>query len=59
MYLGEKFCNGKYTVIQKLGWGTFSTVWLVESVEGFFAMKIQKSKRVTSEQALDEVAILK
>jgi hypothetical protein len=26
---GESFFNGKYTVIQKLGWGYFSTVWLV------------------------------
>jgi hypothetical protein len=26
VYLGETFCNGKYETIQKLGWGTFSTV---------------------------------
>ena len=26
VFLGEKYCNQKYEVIQKLGWGTFSTV---------------------------------
>ena len=44
--LGERF-NGKYTVHQKLGWGHFSTVWLVsdETQPGrYFALKIQKSK---------------
>lgn len=29
MRIGEKYCNGRYTVLQKLGWGHFSTVWLV------------------------------
>lgn len=29
VYIGEKFNNGRYTVLQKLGWGHFSTVWLV------------------------------
>jgi hypothetical protein len=29
--LGESFCNGRYTIIQKLGWGHFSTVLCVNS----------------------------
>lgn len=28
--VGERFHNGKYVVLRKLGWGHFSTVWLVE-----------------------------
>ena len=30
MRAGETFKDGRYTVLQKLGWGHFSTVWLVE-----------------------------
>lgn len=26
---GEKFKDGRYTVLHKLGWGHFSTVWMV------------------------------
>lgn len=29
MKIGEKFNNDRYTVLRKLGWGHFSTVWLV------------------------------
>ena len=43
--VGEKYCNGRYTVLQKLGWGHFSTVWLVRDattgMEG--AMKVCSS----------------
>lgn len=31
--LGEKFKNGRYVVLRKLGWGHFSTVWLVQDTE--------------------------
>ena len=27
--VGEKFNGNRYTVLRKLGWGHFSTVWLV------------------------------
>lgn len=27
--VGEKFKDGRYTVLHKLGWGHFSTVWMV------------------------------
>ena len=30
---GEKYKNGRYTVLHKLGWGHFSTVWLVHDVQ--------------------------
>jgi hypothetical protein len=26
--LGDTFCEGRYKVYHKLGWGGFSTVWL-------------------------------
>lgn len=28
--VGELYENGRYKVIRKLGWGHFSTVWLVQ-----------------------------
>ena len=71
VYLGEKFKNGRYQVIQKLGWGHFSTVWLAEDLHfeksnvepksrfKFVAMKVQRSKESHGEAALDEVQLLK
>lgn len=42
MYIGEKYHAGRYTVLKKLGWGHFSTVWLVvETQTGKYgAMKV-------------------
>ena len=42
MKLGEKYKNGRYTVLRKLGWGHFSTVWLVRDSEtgGEAALKV-------------------
>ena len=69
VYLGEKFMNDRYIVLQKLGWGHFSTVWLAEdrqfgqpgsnSKEKYVALKIQKSKESYSEAAQDEIQVLK
>jgi len=58
--LGEVF-NSRYQIVQKLGWGYFSTVWLVneKKTENYFALKIQKSKKSYSEAAVDELEILK
>lgn len=44
--LGERLKQGKYIVLRKLGWGHFSTVWLViEWQTGEFrAVKIHKGK---------------
>lgn len=30
--IGERYRDGRYVVLQKLGWGHFSTVWLVQDV---------------------------
>ena len=67
VYLGETFHNGKYTVVQKLGWGNFSTVWLMKDKKPEcdnkkvtqYAMKIQKSKPSYAEVALDELELLR
>jgi serine/threonine protein kinase len=68
--LGEVY-NQRYVVIKKLGWGHFSTVWMVKdrklskasSAAGtkekqFFALKVQKSAEHYTEAAIDEVALL-
>jgi serine/threonine protein kinase len=60
VYVGEKFKGGRYTVLKKLGWGHFSTVWLVlDNTTGTFgAMKVQKSAQHYTEAARDEVTLL-
>ena len=63
------FCypsNLRYVVIKKLGWGHFSTVWMVKdrkaaaasSSTHFFALKVQKSAEHYTEAAMDEVELL-
>lgn len=50
----------RYVVIQKLGWGHFSTVWLSKDFKynTYVAIKIQKSAPHYLEAAYDEVEIL-
>uniref|UniRef100_A0A2K6LQK3 non-specific serine/threonine protein kinase n=1 Tax=Rhinopithecus bieti TaxID=61621 RepID=A0A2K6LQK3_RHIBE len=57
--IGDLF-NGRYHVIQKLGWGHFSTVWLSWDIQGkkFVAMKVVKSAEHYTETALDEIRLL-
>jgi serine/threonine-protein kinase SRPK3 len=47
-------------VIQKIGWGHFSTVWLAKDFKykNYVALKIQKSAPHYLEAAYDEVEIL-
>jgi serine/threonine protein kinase len=58
--LGEVY-NSKYLVLKKLGWGHFSTVWLVrDSTNGtHVALKVQKSAEHYTEAAYDEIELLK
>eukprot|EP01050_Picozoa_sp_SAG11_P015442 SAG11_NODE_2002_length_3938_cov_2.562126_4_plen_153_part_00 len=58
--LGEIFNDGRYMALQKLGWGHFSTVWLVydKREERVAALKIQKSATRYTEAAADEVEML-
>ena len=67
-------CQHRYVVIKKLGWGHFSTVWMVKdrrvvqnksaTPQGvsnqpvFFALKVQKSAEHYTEAAMDEVELL-
>lgn len=59
MHIGEVLIN-RYVVIQKLGWGHFSTVWLCKDFkfDTYVAVKIQKSSPHYMEAALDEVEVL-
>ncbi|CAH2312848.1 SRSF kinase 1-like isoform X1 [Pelobates cultripes] len=53
--------NRRYQVINKVGWGYFSTVWLCHDVQKKknLAVKICKSQRKFSDTALDEISLLK
>ena len=50
----------RYVIMQKLGWGHFSTVWLAKDIkyDTYVALKIQKSAQHYLEAAFDEVEIL-
>lgn len=65
--LGERYGDDRYVVRRKLGWGHFSTCWLVEDVGSgremngkvtYRALKIQKSSGSYTEAAKDEIEIL-
>ncbi|GAB0490887.1 hypothetical protein MMPV_002127 [Pyropia vietnamensis] len=58
--IGETFKNGRYRVLQKLGWGHFSTVWLCLDIEmsRYCAVKVQKSAPHYAEAAKDEIRLL-
>lgn len=58
--LGERFKSGRYQVVSKLGWGHFSTVWLVSDghTGRQVALKIQKSAPHYADAARDEISIL-
>ena len=58
----------RYVVIKKLGWGHFSTVWMVKDKKvnrnkaphetQYYALKVQKSAEHYTEAAMDEVELL-
>jgi len=60
VHVGDRFKGGVYTVLRKLGWGHFSTVWLVVNNEtgAYGAMKVQKSAKHYTEAARDEIVLL-
>lgn len=59
VHVGEILAQ-RYVVLQKLGWGHFSTVWLAKDLKYkcFVALKIQKSAKNYMEAAFDEVEML-
>lgn len=58
--VGEQYHDGRYTVMRKLGWGHFSTVWLSrDNVTGkHVALKVVRSAAHYTETALDEIKLL-
>ncbi|KAJ9461270.1 Serine/threonine-protein kinase SRPK [Diplonema papillatum] len=56
---GELY-NSRYRTAHKLGWGYFSTVWLVWDYidKDFKAMKVQKGAQHYREAAFDEIKLL-
>jgi serine/threonine-protein kinase SRPK3 len=59
IHVGEILID-RYVIIQKLGWGHFSTVWLTKDLKynSYVAIKVQKSAQHYLEAAYDETAIL-
>lgn len=57
--ISERYLN-RYSIIQKLGWGQFSTVWLAKdnATNTYVALKLQKSSFHYTEAAMDEIQIL-
>lgn len=61
VHIGERYADGRYVVMKKLGWGHFSTCWACEDTSdgnGLKALKIQKSSGSYTEAARDEIEIL-
>lgn len=58
--VGEQYNDGKYTIVRKLGWGHFSTVWLSkDNTSGkHVALKVVRSAAHYTETALDEIKLL-
>lgn len=58
--VGEQYKDGKYTIVRKLGWGHFSTVWLSKdnATGKHVALKVVRSAAHYTETALDEIKLL-
>ncbi|KAJ9649635.1 serine/threonine protein kinase, CMGC [Coniosporium apollinis] len=61
VHVGEQYKDGKYTIVRKLGWGHFSTVWLSKdnTTGKHVALKVVRSAAHYTETALDEIKLLK
>jgi serine/threonine protein kinase len=64
VHVGEMY-NKRYLVVEKMGWGHFSTVWMCQdtmapqsSPPQYVAMKVQKSAPHYREAAFDEIELL-
>lgn len=58
--IGDRFDNGRYIVLRKLGWGHFSTVWLALDTltDCHVALKIVKAANRYTDSALEEIKLL-
>lgn len=59
-FIGETYKDGKYTLVRKLGWGHFSTVWLARDndKQSHVAVKIVRLAKQYTETAIDEIKLL-
>ncbi|KAI0322325.1 kinase-like domain-containing protein [Amylostereum chailletii] len=59
--VADSFKDNRYIVVRKLGWGHFSTVWLVKDTREnkHSALKVVKSAGRYAETARDEIKLLK
>ncbi|KAG2350621.1 kinase-like protein [Suillus weaverae] len=58
--IDDTFKDGRYIVARKLGWGHFSTVWLIKDTHEnrYCALKVVKSATRYAETARDEIKLL-
>ncbi|KAI6780514.1 Protein kinase dsk1 [Emericellopsis cladophorae] len=58
--VGENYKDGRYTIVRKLGWGHFSTVWLSRDNNNgkHVALKVVRSAAHYTETAIDEIKLL-
>ncbi|KAI1122434.1 kinase-like protein [Nemania abortiva] len=58
--IGDVFANGRYTVVNKLGWGSYSTVWLATDwrTKRHVALKVLTADCYGHQQDIFEVDIL-
>ena len=38
--VGDRFSNGRYVIVRKLGWGHFSTVWLAKDLVYVYRLRM-------------------
>ncbi|GJJ15346.1 hypothetical protein Clacol_009622 [Clathrus columnatus] len=60
VHLGDEFNNGAYTIIRKLGHGSFSTVWLAADSlnKRYVALKIMMAKESATDTELEMIQFL-
>ncbi len=58
--IGDTYNHGRYLVVNKVGWGHFSTVWRAYDTHDhkYVALKIVKSDPQYTEAAQDEIRIM-
>lgn len=59
-YIGECYKGNKYTLVRKLGWGHFLTVWMARDNDkhSHVAMKIVRLAKHYTDTAVDEIRLL-
>ena len=60
VYIGDTYNHGRYVIVNKVGWGHFSTVWRAYDTHDhrYVALKIVKSAPQYTEAAQDEIRIM-